>query len=146
MPTQKHTHILRSSTYTNASCAPCHILPLTHLCSHVDICMIFYTHPQIHTTIPPCTPKLTVTFTPVHMYMEAHTLTFTLVHRCSHTSTHMLICIRASCPLHVQIIFTNTFRNRCTLAHAHEHPSMLLCTLMHARGHLYHGAVQMHFL
>jgi hypothetical protein len=149
MPTQKHTHTLLFKHLHQCFMCPLPYSP-TYTLVFPCVClirMIFYTHPQIHTTIPPCIPKLAVAFTPVHMHTEAHILTFPLVYRCSHSSTHKLTCIRASCPpMHVQIIFKHTFRNRCTLPHAHEHPSMLLCTLMHAHGHSYHGAVQMHFL
>lgn len=168
--THAHFEALPPAPYTNASCAPCHILPLTHLCSHVDTPTVLYTHPQIHKNPPPRTPKL-VSFMPVYVHMEvqtqinahshtedtwctytllsmyshAHSHTRTPVH--THTTTRMLTCIRASCPpLHMQSNFMQTSRSGCTLLHTHEHPNMPLYTLVHANGHSYSRIVQMHFL
>lgn len=98
----------RAGTYTNASRASCHILPLAHLCLHVDTAMILYALPHIHTNTPPRILKLTVTFVSIHADAHGNTHTnqctfktldgrshppvYTYVHLCPHTSTYMFTC------------------------------------------------------
>lgn len=165
MPTRSTPTNSRASTYTNASCTPCHILPLTHLCSHVDTPTVLYTHPQIHKNPPPCTSKL-VSFMPVHVHMEAQTQ----INAHSHTEdtwcTYMLPSMYSYAHFHTRTpVLTHHYHAHslalephvllCTCksssckhlhAHTHEHPNMPLCTLVHAHGHSYHRTVQMHFL
>lgn len=102
--TCKHTCPLRStpthsraSTYTNTSWVPCHILPLTHSCSHVDTPTVLDSHPQIHLhAYPSLSPLHLCVHTEAQTQINAHShtedtwRTYTFPSMYSYTSTPVL--------------------------------------------------------